>query len=95
MFIIFLKFSGNKAKAPQFMDGHKEWIKNGLSEGIFLLVGSLQPSAGGGILAHNISRPDLEKRVQADPFVAQNIVDAEIFELSPAQADPRLAFLLG
>jgi hypothetical protein len=50
---------------------------------------------GGGILAHNISLPDLEARVNSDPFVAEKIVSAEILEITPAKADDRLNFLLG
>jgi len=37
---------------------------------------------------------ELENRVNDDPFVAQNIVSAEILEVSPAKVDQRLAFLL-
>jgi len=95
MFIVLLKFSGNKAQAGQFMEGHKEWIKRGFDDGVFVLVGSLQPNSGGGILAHNTSLPDLQARVNADPFVAQNVVSAEILEITPSKADDRLKFLLG
>ncbi len=95
MFIVLLKFSGNKGQASEFMDGHNEWIKRGFDDGVFLLVGSLQPSLGGGIFAHNISKSELQNRVNADPFVTQNVVSAEILEISPAIADERLNFLLG
>ena len=37
MFIALLKFSDNKGKASQFMEGHKEWIKRGFDDGVFLL----------------------------------------------------------
>ena len=94
MFIVLLKFSDNKAKASQFMDGHNEWIKRGFDDGVFLLVGSLQPNLGGGIIAHNTTRSDLQSRVNDDPFVAENVVSAEIIEISPAKADERLSFLL-
>jgi uncharacterized protein YciI len=60
---------------------------------VFLLVGSLQPNTGGGIVAHNTSLLDLQHRVNDDPFVAENVVNAEIIEISPAKADDRLAFL--
>lgn len=95
MFIVLLKFSGNKDQAGQFMDGHKEWIKRGFDDGVFLLVGSLQPNLGGGVVAHNTSLSDLENRVNEDPFVAENVVNAEIVEIAPAKADERLEFLLG
>jgi uncharacterized protein YciI len=94
MFVVLLKFSDNKAQAGQFMDGHKAWIQRGLEEGIFLLIGSLQPNQGGGILAYNTTRSDLESRVKDDPFVAERVVTAEILEITPAKADARLEFLL-
>lgn len=76
------------------MDAHTQWIQRGLDDNIFLLVGSLQPNLGGGIMAHNISRIELEERVNMDPFVAENIVKAEILEITPAKTDSRLNFLL-
>jgi uncharacterized protein YciI len=94
MFIVFLKFAANKGQAGQFMEDHNAWIKRGFDEGVFLLVGSLQPNLGGGIVAHNSSLADLEARVNEDPFVAQNVVMAEIVEITPARADQRLQFLL-
>lgn len=94
MYIVLLKFSDNKGQASEFMAGHNEWIKRGFEDGVFLLVGSLQPSRGGGIVAHNTSREDLQTRVNNDPFVAQNVVSAEILEITPAKADERLQFLV-
>ncbi len=95
MLIVLLKFSENKGQASQFMEGHNEWIKRGFDDGIFLLAGSLQPNSGGGVIAHNISLPDLQSRVNNDPFVAENVVSAEILEITPSKTDERLKFLLG
>ncbi len=94
MFNVLLRFSSNKGQAGQFMEGHKEWIKRGFDDGIFLLVGSLQPGLGGGVVAHNTSLSDLQSRVNDDPFVAENVVSAEIIEIAPARADERLQFLV-
>ncbi len=94
MFIVLLKFSANKGQASQFMEGHKEWIKRGFDDGVFLLVGSLQPNLGGGIVAHNTSLSDLQSRVNGDPFVSENVASAEILEITPSKADERLEFLL-
>ncbi len=95
MFVVLLKFSANKAQAGQFMEGHKEWIKRGFDDGVFVLVGSLQPNSGGAVLAHNTSLSELQARVNDDPFVAQNVVSAEILEITPSKTDDRLKFLLG
>ncbi|WP_108882412.1 hypothetical protein [Anderseniella sp. Alg231-50] len=94
MFVVLLKFTADKARAGEFMDAHKDWIKHGFGDGVFLMAGSLQPQLGGAILAHNTSLPDLQARVAEDPFVAENIVSAHIHEITPARADERLDFLL-
>ena len=94
MFIVQLKFSSNKAQAAQFMEGHNAWIKRGFADGVFLLAGSLQPKLGGAVMAHNTSLSELQSRVGEDPFVAENVVSADIIEITPAKADERLSFLL-
>lgn len=94
MFLVLLRFSDNRAQAGQFMAGHNAWIKRGFEDSVFLLTGSLQPSAGGAILAHDTSLSALQVRVNDDPFVAENVVSAEILEIAPARTDARLDFLL-
>lgn len=93
MFITFLKFANNRAAAPEFMAAHNEWIAKGFADGVFLCVGSLQPAAGGAILAQGESREDHEARVAADPFVVQGIVTAEIQAVDPKRTIPVLDFL--
>jgi uncharacterized protein YciI len=93
MFITLLKLSDNRALDETFMEGHKAWIKRGFDDGVFLFSGSIQPSSGGAILAHNTSLSDLQTRVSDDPFVVENIVSVEILEITPGKIDERLAFL--
>jgi uncharacterized protein YciI len=76
------------------MESHKKWVKRGFEDGVFLLAGSLEPNLGGGILASNMSRSDLQRRVKDDPFVSERVVSAEIIEIAPSKADERLQFLL-
>jgi len=94
MFTVLLRFSENKAKARDFMEGHNAWIQRGIDDGVFLVVGSLQPNAGGAILAHATSLPELQARVNEDPFVAEHVVRAEILEITPVRTDARLSFLM-
>jgi uncharacterized protein YciI len=93
MFVVLLKFAGNRSQASRFMEGHKEWIKRGFDDGVFLLVGSLRPDSGGGVVAHNTSLSELQRRVGEDPFVAEDVVSAEIVEIAPSRIDERLKFL--
>ncbi|WP_417680144.1 YciI family protein [Roseibium sp.] len=94
MFIILLRFSDNKARAGDFMEGHKAWLQRGFDDGVFLLAGSLQPGVGGGILASGGMLEEIEARVAEDPFVAENVVTAEILDMAASKADDRLTFLL-
>lgn len=94
MFIVFLRFSRNSNQAARFMDGHNAWIRRGFDDGVFLMTGSLQPATGGAILANGVSHDDLRRRLDADPFVAEDVVETEIVEIAPGRVDPRLTFLL-
>ncbi len=94
MFMILLKFTDRKPLAGEFMAAHKGWIQQGFEDGVFLLTGSLQTGLGGAVLAHNTQAETLQRRIEDDPFVAEGIVQAEIIEMSPNRADPRMEFLL-
>jgi len=93
MFVVLLKFSDNKGRAAEFMQGHNDWIKRGIDDGKFILVGSIKPGLGGAVFAVDSSLDDLQARVNADPFVVENVVRAEILEIAPGKYDQRLAFL--
>ncbi|MEV6956285.1 hypothetical protein [Streptomyces sp. NPDC051183] len=47
------------------------------------------PGQGGAVLAHNTTLDDLRQCVAADPFVAHEVVSAEIIEIAPNRTDPR------
>lgn len=94
MYLALLKFSDNKAQAPALMSAHNDWIRQGLEEGVFLLVGSLPPNQGGAVLMHGLTHEEAQARLAADPFVAHNVVRAELMEIVPARTDARRAFLL-
>ena len=94
MYIVLLRFADNKSKAGEFMSAHNAWITRGFDEGVFLMVGSLQPQLGGALVAHGTTRAELEERILEDPFVVHGIVKPELLELTPSQADSRLGFLL-
>ncbi|WAJ39218.1 hypothetical protein OU800_08325 [Pseudomonas sp. GOM7] len=94
MFIVFLRFSARRDQAGQLMQAHKEWLARGFDDGVFLLAGSLQPQAGGVILASGVTLAQLEERLSSDPFVVEDVVQTEIVAMTPSKADPRLQFLL-
>lgn len=90
MYVVLLKFANNRSNASSYVKGHQDWIKRGFDDGVFLLVGGLQSNLGGGIVAQGTSLSALQERVSQDPFVAENIVSAEILEITPSRIDERL-----
>jgi uncharacterized protein YciI len=93
MLVTFLKFAENRAAAPEIMAAHNDWIAQGFADGVFLCIGSLQPAAGGAILAHGESRADHDARIAADPFVVEGIVTAETYVIDPKRTVAALDFL--
>mgnify|MGYP000414379837 CR=1 FL=1 len=92
LYVVTLRFA-DKSKAPAHMADHNAWLQRGFEDGVFLLSGGLQPSAGGAIIAHGPARPELDARLKEDPFVAHGVVTTGIAEIAPGRTDPRLAFL--
>lgn len=95
VYVIFLKFSDNKAAAQEFMTAHNDWIAKGFADGVFQIVGSLSPAGGGAVIAHGESRDAIETRVNADPFVVHDVVRAEIHEIAPKKTAHAFDFLQG
>ncbi|HWA37391.1 MAG TPA: YciI family protein [Burkholderiales bacterium] len=93
MYVVLLRFSGARAKALELMEAHKAWIQRGFDDGVFVMTGTLQPNAGGLVVAMSTSRTELEGRVSADPFVVEGVVRAEILDVVPGRVDERLKWL--
>lgn len=94
VFIVLLRLSTNRGAAREHVTAHREWLQRGIDDGVFLLAGTLQPAAGGVVVAHNTSLEELEARVNADPFVIEDVVRPEILEVAPTQAADPLGRLL-
>ncbi len=94
MYLVLLKLDPQRPRTPQLMAAHRDWLQRGFDDGVFLLSGSLQPPPGGAVLAQGGTRAELQARVADDPLVAAAVAQAEIIEIQPHQADPRLACLL-
>lgn len=95
MHIVFLKFGPNRSQAGQWMAQHNEWIQAGISDGAFLMAGSLEGGLGGAILAAGLTKQALAERIAQDPFVLHQVVVPEIHGIAPSRMDDGFAALLG
>ena len=95
MHIVLLKFGPNRSQAAQWMAGQKEWIEKGISDGVFLLAGSLENAQGGALLAIKLSKAEVTALVEEDPFVKHHVVKPEIISFAPSRMVEGFAPLLG
>lgn len=94
LFIIFLRFGPNRAKAGQWMAEHKQWIQEGIADGRFLIAGSLDNAQGGVVIAAGQDRAEIHARVGQDPFVIHGVVSAEVHAVTPSLMADGMATLL-
>ncbi|MDZ7863936.1 hypothetical protein [Acidovorax sp.] len=94
MHIVLLKFGPNRSQAAQWMSGHKQWIEKGISDGVFLLAGSLENAQGGALLAVKLSKIEVTALVEEDPFVKHQVVEPEIISIAPSRMTEGIASLL-
>lgn len=93
MFIVFLKFADNRARAGDLMEAHNDWLRRGFERGLLMMAGSLQSGLGGALIAVGEDRAEIDAFVAEDPFVMEGVVAAEIHHVAPKRLDERLAFL--
>ncbi len=93
MWVVQLKFGENADKRGDYFDAHKAWLMEGFEAGVFLAAGGLEPGPGGGILAYNCSREELDQRLAKDPFLVHGVIELEVFGIDASITDARLGFL--
>lgn len=93
MFVVFLEFKVDRSEISPLMPAHSQWLQRAFDDGVFALTGSIAPGVGGMILAHHLTRDELQRRLDEDPLIAQDKVSVAISEIKISRADERLQFL--
>lgn len=94
MFIVLLTYTAPLERIDAAGPAHRDWLKACYDDGVFLASGPQDPRTGGAILAHGLSRAELEERLAGDPFAQQGLATYAITRVAVRLADPRLAFLM-
>ena len=93
MFVILLNYIKPLSDVEEFIDDHREFLKQHYASGKFLLSGRREPRTGGVILATGTSRVEIECNIQNDPFNREKIAAYEIVEFLPTMTAPFLGSL--
>lgn len=94
MYIVFLRFSHNRAQAGQWMAEHNKWLAEGFESGGFIIAGSLENSQGGVLITRDMDQSALLEKVRQDPFVVHAVVAAEIHGFKPSRLAEGLGSLV-
>jgi uncharacterized protein YciI len=77
------------------MVAHMAHIQQGFAFGIFLIGGRITHNLGGALVAHCVTREELERFVASDPFIEAAVVQPEIIEIDPLFVDTRVEHIFG
>jgi uncharacterized protein YciI len=86
MYFVFLRFGAGRPQAGKWLDHHNRWLEHGIEAGFVLLAGSLVAGQGGALIMANLTREEVEARLQEDPFVSEGVVVPEIHAVVPSKA---------
>ncbi|MFI7540982.1 YciI family protein [Actinoplanes sp. NPDC049599] len=94
MFVVTLTYRADLAQVDEALPAHITWLDRQYADGVFVASGPRVPRIGGVILAHGLSRGDLNSRLAADPFHQRGIAEYAVTEFVPSRAAEGLAGLL-
>lgn len=94
MFIVLLTYTVPLEHIDAAGAAHRDWLRQAYDDGVFLASGPQIPRQGGAILAHGLSRAELEARLAQDPFARQGLASYAVTRMAVRMTDPRLAFLM-
>ena len=93
MFIVTSRYTASPEAIAAALPDHRVWVADLYERGVFVLSGRLVPFVGGFMLARDVTRPELEAILGADPFRLAGLLEHAIVEVHPTQWAPALAVL--
>lgn len=93
MFIIALTYIKPLEEVDALLEKHVEYLNEQYRLGNFLASGRKVTRTGGVILAHGVSREEIETIITLDPFHVHGVAEYEITEFCPTMTSEELEFL--
>ena len=94
MFIILLNYKVPISELEKVVPAHRAYLKTeGYAKGLIIAAGPRVPRTGGLIVFNSDDRSLVEAFVAKDPFILENVSDAEIIEFNPILLDAKLSIV--
>ena len=84
MFVVISTYKKSLDEIDKKREEHLAYVKNFILSGKFLAVGRKNPVSGAVIIAHNVTKNELEKIFRNDPYYLNGLAEYSITEFNPA-----------
>ncbi|MER7461414.1 YciI family protein [Streptomyces sp. NPDC097981] len=91
MFVMELTYTAPIEAVEEQLDAHIAWLDGYYASGVFLASGRKVPRDGGIILAAGVSRAEIEKIAEEDPFTVAGVCTYRIIEFIATKTSSDLA----
>ncbi|MFK0216952.1 YciI family protein [Streptomyces vinaceus] len=91
MFVMELTYTAPIEAVEDELDAHIAWLDGHYASGVFLASGRKVPREGGVILAAGVSRAEVERIAEGDPFVLAGVCEYRITEFIATKTSADLA----
>ncbi|MCB5180748.1 YciI family protein [Streptomyces antimicrobicus] len=91
MFVMELTYTAPIEDVDEHLDAHVAWLDGHYAAGTFLASGRKVPRDGGVIIATGMSRAEIERVAQGDPFVLAGVCAYRITEFIATKTSASLA----
>ena len=85
IFIAILTYKKPLDEVVKFRPAHLDFLDKYYNARKFIVSGRQTPPFGGVIIAHNVTKDELESILKEDPFYKNELADFEIVEFTPAK----------
>lgn len=85
MFIVLLHYVQPLETVEKYLQEHRAYLDQQFALGNFLTSGPQVPRIGGVILAHNLTREELDTVLARDPFYRERVAQFQIIEFTPSK----------
>ncbi|MEU6865271.1 YciI family protein [Streptomyces sp. NPDC046876] len=91
MFVMELTYTAPIEDVEEVLDAHIAWLDSYYAAGVFLASGRKVPREGGVILAAGVSRAEVERIAEEDPFTTAGVCSYRITEFIATKTSGDLA----
>ncbi len=94
MFVVLLEYVQPLTAIDAYIEEHRRFLDRHYAAGHFIASGPRRPRTGGVILAHRLTREELDLVLAEDPFRRESLAQYRVIEFSPSKSAPDLDALL-